>query len=85
MTAGRQKIPRGRRRSGLRLQHETGIGPCLGSFRQNLATAMQSRAVIEQAKGILMAAQRRNADEAFQISEEIVHRAQQTSTDGGEG
>jgi GAF domain-containing protein len=34
---------------------------------QNLATAMQSRAVIEQAKGILMGAQRCSADEAFQI------------------
>ena len=34
---------------------------------QNLATAMQSRAVIEQAKGILMGAQRCGADEAFQI------------------
>jgi GAF domain-containing protein len=34
---------------------------------QNLATAMQSRAVIEQAKGILMGAQRCTADEAFQI------------------
>ena len=34
---------------------------------QNLATAMQSRAVIEQAKGILMGAQGCSADEAFQI------------------
>lgn len=34
---------------------------------QNLTTAMQSRAVIEQAKGILMGAQRCSADEAFQI------------------
>jgi len=34
---------------------------------QNLATAMQSRAVIEQAKGILMGMQRCTADEAFQI------------------
>jgi GAF domain-containing protein len=34
---------------------------------ENLATAMQSRAVIEQAKGILMGAQRCTADEAFQI------------------
>ncbi len=59
---------------------------------QNLATAMQSRAVIEQAKGILMGAQRCSADEAFQIlvrasqrenrklreiAEDIVGRAQQ--------
>lgn len=58
---------------------------------QNLATAMQSRAVIEQAKGMLMGAQRCSADEAFQIlvrasqrenrklreiAEEIVSRAQ---------
>lgn len=58
---------------------------------QNLATAMQSRAVIEQAKGMLMGAQRCTADEAFQIlvrasqrenrklrevAEEIVTRAQ---------
>jgi GAF domain-containing protein len=34
---------------------------------QNLAAAMQSRAMIEQAKGILMGAQRCSADEAFQI------------------
>lgn len=53
---------------------------------------MQSRAAIEQAKGILMGAQRCTADEAFQIlvrasqrenrklrqiAEEIVSRAQQ--------
>lgn len=58
---------------------------------QNLAAAMQSRAVIEQAKGILMGAQRCSADEAFQIlvrasqrenrklreiAEDIVRRAQ---------
>jgi GAF domain-containing protein len=36
-------------------------------LNQNLATAMQSRATIEQAKGILMGAQRCSADEAFQI------------------
>ncbi len=34
---------------------------------QNLTTAMQSRAVIEQAKGILMGVQRCSADEAFEI------------------
>jgi GAF domain-containing protein len=34
---------------------------------QNLAEAMRSRATIEQAKGILMAAQRCSPDEAFQI------------------
>ncbi len=34
---------------------------------QDLATAMRSRAVIEQAKGILMGAQRCSADEAFQM------------------
>ena len=34
---------------------------------ENLAAAMQSRAVIEQAKGILMGAQRCSADEAFQM------------------
>ena len=59
---------------------------------QNLATAMQSRAVIEQAKGILMGVQRCTADEAFQIlvrasqrenrklreiAEELVNRSQQ--------
>ncbi|HWI04196.1 MAG TPA: GAF and ANTAR domain-containing protein [Acidimicrobiales bacterium] len=67
---------------------------------QNLATAMQSRAVIEQAKGILMGAQRCTADEAFQIlvrasqrenrklreiAEDMVTRAQQAGTDGGKG
>ena len=59
---------------------------------QNLATAMQSRAVIEQAKGILMGIQRCSADAAFQIlvrasqrenrklreiAEDVVARAQQ--------
>jgi GAF domain-containing protein len=59
---------------------------------EDLATAMKSRAVIEQAKGILMGAQRCGPDEAFQIlvrasqrenrklrdiAEEIVMRAQQ--------
>lgn len=34
---------------------------------QNLSEAMKSRATIEQAKGILMAARRCDADEAFQI------------------
>ena len=34
---------------------------------QNLATAMQSRAVIEQAKGILMASSGARADEAFRM------------------
>ena len=34
---------------------------------QNLNTAMQSRAVIEQAKGVLMGAQHCDADEAFQL------------------
>jgi GAF domain-containing protein len=34
---------------------------------QDLSTAMASRATIEQAKGILMGAQRCSADEAFQI------------------
>ena len=63
---------------------------------QNLATAMQSRAVIEQAKGIMMGAQRCTADEAFQIlvrasqrenrklreiAEDIVSRAQQGGSD----
>ncbi len=59
---------------------------------QDLATAMKSRATIEQAKGILMGAQRCNADEAFQmlvrasqrenrklreVAEELVGRVQQ--------
>ena len=63
---------------------------------QNLATAMQSRAVIEQAKGILMGAQRCSADEAFQIlvrasqrenrklrevAEDVVSRVQQPRSD----
>ncbi len=34
---------------------------------QDLATAMKSRAMIEQAKGILMGAQRCSSDEAFQM------------------
>jgi GAF domain-containing protein len=65
---------------------------------QNLAAAMQSRAAIEQAKGILMGAQRCTADEAFQIlvrasqrenrklreiAEEIVSRAQQAGSQPG--
>jgi GAF domain-containing protein len=65
---------------------------------QNLATAMQSRAAIEQAKGILMGAQRCSADEAFQIlvrasqrenrklreiAEDIVSRAQQAGSNEG--
>jgi GAF domain-containing protein len=65
---------------------------------QNLAAAMQSRAAIEQAKGILMGAQRCTADEAFQIlvrasqrenrklreiAEEIVSRAQQAGSQRG--
>ena len=64
---------------------------------QNLATAMQSRAVIEQAKGILMGAQRCSADEAFQIlvrasqrenrklreiAEDIVTRTLQAGSEG---
>ena len=59
---------------------------------QDLAAAMKSRAVIEQAKGILMGAQRCGPDEAFQvlvrasqrenrklreIAEELVNRVQQ--------
>ena len=60
---------------------------------QDLATAMRSRAAIEQAKGILMGAQRCGSDEAFQIlvrasqrenrklreiAEELVNRVQQS-------
>ncbi len=41
---------------------------------QDLATAMKSRAAIEQAKGILMGAQRCNADEAFQILVRVSQR-----------
>jgi GAF domain-containing protein len=41
---------------------------------QNLATAMQSRAVIEQAKGILMGVQRCSADEAFEILVRVSQR-----------
>ena len=67
---------------------------------QNLAAAMQSRAVIEQAKGILMGAQRCSADEAFQIlvrasqrenrklreiAEDIVRRAQQAGPHDPQG
>ena len=67
---------------------------------QNLATAMQSRAVIEQAKGILMGAQRCSADEAFQIlvrasqrenrklreiAEALVARAQQAGSEPPRG
>ena len=59
---------------------------------QDLATAMKSRATIEQAKGVLMGAQRCSADEAFQIlvrasqrenrklrevAEDLVNRVQQ--------
>jgi GAF domain-containing protein len=65
-------------------------------LNENLSTAMQSRAVIEQAKGILMGAQGCSADEAFQIlvrvsqrenrklreiAEELVSRAQQAGSD----
>ena len=41
---------------------------------QDLATAMKSRAVIEQAKGILMGAQRCSSDEAFQILVRVSQR-----------
>ena len=65
---------------------------------QNLATAMQSRAVIEQAKGILMGIQRCSADEAFEIlvrasqrenrklrdiAQDLVVRAQQAASPPG--
>ena len=65
---------------------------------QNLATAMQSRAVIEQAKGILMGVQRCSADEAFEIlvrasqrenrklrdiAHDLVVRAQQSASPSG--
>ena len=66
---------------------------------QNLATAMQSRAVIEQAKGILMGVQRCSADEAFgilvrasqrenrklrDIAHDLVVRTQQASSPNGD-
>ena len=38
-----------------------------GRVAEQLQTAMQSRAVIEQAKGILMGARRCKAEEAFDI------------------
>ena len=41
---------------------------------QDLATAMRSRAVIEQAKGIMMGSQRCTADEAFQILVRVSQR-----------
>jgi len=65
---------------------------------QDLATAMRSRAVIEQAKGIMMGAQRCSADEAFQIlvrasqrenrklrdiAEELVSRVEQSKPPKG--
>ncbi len=64
---------------------------------EDLATAMKSRAVIEQAKGILMGAQRCGPDEAFQIlvrasqrenrklrdiAEELVNRVQHRTPPG---
>jgi AmiR/NasT family two-component response regulator len=42
-----------------------------------LKAAMESRATIEQAKGVLMAQQAITADEAF---EQLVHESQQTNT-----
>ena len=38
---------------------------------RNLATAMESRAVIEQAKGVLMSTHRIDADVAFEVLREI--------------
>jgi GAF domain-containing protein len=42
---------------------------------QNLETAMQSRAVIDQAKGILMAQQRCSADQAFDLLVRLSQRS----------
>jgi GAF domain-containing protein len=39
----------------------------LGEQARNMGLAMQSRAVIEQAKGVLMAQQRIDADQAFEV------------------
>jgi ANTAR domain/GAF domain len=47
------------------------------ALARNMAEAMRSRAVIEQAKGILMADNRISSDEAFQM---MVSRSQRTNT-----
>jgi GAF domain-containing protein len=46
-----------------------------GQVAEQLQSAMQSRAVIEQAKGILMGARRCTADEAFAILADLSQRS----------
>jgi GAF domain-containing protein len=46
----------------------------LGEQARNMGLAMQSRAVIEQAKGVLMAQRRVDADQAFEILREASQR-----------
>jgi GAF domain-containing protein len=46
----------------------------LGEQAENMQRAMQSRAVIEQAKGVLMAQRRIDADQAFEVLREASQR-----------
>ena len=46
----------------------------LGEQARNLQLAMETRAVIEQAKGVLMAQRRLDADAAFEILREASQR-----------
>jgi GAF domain-containing protein len=46
----------------------------LGEQARNMRLAMESRAVIEQAKGVLMAQRRVNAEQAFEILREASQR-----------
>jgi GAF domain-containing protein len=57
----------------------------LGEQARNLRVAMQSRAVIEQAKGVLMAQQRVDADQAFEILRAASQRANRKLRDIAEG
>ncbi len=57
----------------------------LGEQARNMGLAMQSRAVIEQAKGVLMAQRQVNADQAFEILREASQRYNRKLRDIAEG
>ncbi|MGN6751844.1 MAG: GAF and ANTAR domain-containing protein [Intrasporangium sp.] len=55
--------------------HELGVRAELQSLSDNLRIALDNRAVIEQAKGVLMGQHRYSADEAFhELTERSMHR-----------
>ncbi|MFD2090883.1 ANTAR domain-containing protein [Blastococcus deserti] len=57
----------------------------LGEQARNMGLAMQSRAVIEQAKGVLMAQRHVNADQAFEILREASQRYNRKLRDIAQG